>query len=314
MVKANSVIMDIANGSDKEYIIKDRSGITLGRVFILELSKENRYCNLRIKIYKKTERSYEYLKGTLKLLLNSLFKNMNMYKINIMGDEDIIIPAFLDMGFQLEGIISNSILSGKTYRDELLFGIDLDVFKSHNITRSIKLKGRRVELKVLTPEDSEDTLEYYKRNKKHLGPFEPSRDEDFYTLEVQKKNLMESYKQYINGTSVNFGVYNENKYIGKVQISNVVSGIFKSAFVGYSIDLEYQGQGYMKEALNLVVEYAFVDMELHRIEASTLVDNLRSQGVLKGCGFKELGVNEKYLYINGEWRDHISFYKTRAEE
>lgn len=314
MVKANSVIMDIANGSDKEYIIKDRSGITLGRVFILELSKENRYCNLRIKIYKKTERSYEYLKGTLKLLLNSLFKNMNMYKINIMGDEDIIIPAFLDMGFQLEGIISNSILSGKTYRDELLFGIDLDVFKSHNITRSIKLKGRRVELKVLTPEDSEDTLEYYKRNKKHLGPFEPSRDEDFYTLEVQKKNLMESYKQYINGTSVNFGMYNENKYIGKVQISNVVSGIFKSAFVGYSIDLEYQGQGYMKEALNLVVEYAFVDMELHRIEASTLVDNLRSQGVLKGCGFKELGVNEKYLYINGEWRDHISFYKTRAEE
>ena len=314
MVKGNSVTMDLAKGSDKEYIIKDSIGITLGRVFILELSKENRYCNLRIKIYKKTERSYEYLKGALKLLLNSLFKNMNMYKINIKGDEDIIINAFLDMGFQLEGIISNSILSGKTYSDELLFGIDADVFKSHNITRSIKLKGRRVELKVLTPEDSEDTLEYYKRNKKHLGPFEPNRDEDFYTLEVQKKNLMESYKQYINGTSVNFGVYNENKYIGKVQISNVVSGIFKNAFVGYSIDLEYQGLGYMKEALKLVLEYGFIDMELHRIEASTLTDNLRSQGVLKGCGFKELGINEKYLYINGQWRDHITFYKTRAEE
>ena len=56
-MKANSITMDLAKGSDKEYIIKDSSGITVGRVFILELSKENRYCNLRIKIYKKTEGS-----------------------------------------------------------------------------------------------------------------------------------------------------------------------------------------------------------------------------------------------------------------
>ena len=313
MFKANSIKMDLANGSDKEYIIRDSIGITLGRVFILELSKENRYCSLRIKIYKSTDRSYEYLKDALKLLLNSLFKNMNMYKISIMGDEDIVTSVFSDMGFKLEGIISNSILSGKTYQDQLLFGIDLDVFESYNKTRFIVLRGRRVELKVLTPEDSLDTLEYYKRNKKHLEPFEPSRDESFYTLEVQKKNLMESYKQYINGTSVNFGIYHDDKYIGKIQISNIVLGVFKSAFVGYSIDVEYQGQGYMKEALNLVLEYAFIDIELHRLEASTLVGNLRSQGVLNGCGFKKLGTNEKYLYINGEWRDHITFYKTRLE-
>ena len=314
MVTSNSITMDLVKGSDKEYIIKDSSGITLGRVFILELSKENKYCSLRIKIYKKTERSYEYLKNALKLLLNSLFKNMKMFKISILGDEDIITSAFLDMGFQLEGIISNSILSGKTYKDELLFGMDLDTYESHNKTRDIILRKGRIELKVLTPEDSLDTLEYYKRNKKHLGPFEPNRDESFYTLEVQKKILVENYKQYINGTSVNFGIYHANKYIGKIQISNIVQGIFKSAFVGYSIDATCQGQGFMKEALNLVLEYAFSDLELHRIEASTLTNNMRSQRVLQACGFKKLGINERYLYINGDWRDHITFYKTRLEE
>ncbi len=65
----------------------------------------------------------------------------------------------------------------------------------------------------------------------------------------------------------------------------------------------------MKEALSLVLEYAFDELKLHRIEASTLVDNLRSQRVLKRCGFKKLGLNEKYLFINGKWRDHITFYK-----
>ena len=67
----------------------------------------------------------------------------------------------------------------------------------------------------------------------------------------------------------------------------------------------------MKEALNLVIDYAFKEVDLHRIEASTLVDRKRSQGVLKGCNFKELGVNKKYLLIDGQWRDHITFYKIK---
>ena len=75
------------------------------------------------------------------------------------------------------------------------------------------------------------------------------------------------------------------------------------------MDKDHQGNGYMKEAVNLVLEYIKNDLELHRVEASTLVDNVKSQSVLKSCGFEELGLNKKYLYINGDWRDHITFYK-----
>jgi ribosomal-protein-alanine N-acetyltransferase len=60
------------------------------------------------------------------------------------------------------------------------------------------------------------------------------------------------------------------------------------------------------------VEYAFDELELHRIEATTLIDNEKSQRVLRNCGFKELGISEKYLYINGEWRDHMIFYKNKS--
>ncbi|MGV2645030.1 GNAT family N-acetyltransferase, partial [Clostridium perfringens] len=99
----------------------------------------------------------------------------------------------------------------------------------------------------------------------------------------------------------------------KIKLSNIVYGILRNAFVGYSIDKEYQGKGYMKEALNTVCSYAFEEMGLHRLEASTLMDNSRSQGVLKACGFNELGISEKYLYINGEWRDHKIFYKVNDD-
>ena len=55
-------------------------------------------------------------------------------------------------------------------------------------------------------------------------------------------------------------------------------------------------------------------MGLHRIEASVLVDNEKSKRVLNKCGFKELGLNEKYLFIDGIWRDHVTFFKINNKQ
>ena len=113
----------------------------------------------------------------------------------------------------------------------------------------------------------------------------------------------------MNGSGIDLGIYKDDILIGKIKISNIVYGVFKSGIVGYSMDRDYQGKGYMKEALNLVLRYSEEELELHRLEASVLTDNDRSKSVLLRCGFSEVGLNEKYLFINGDWRDHITFYR-----
>lgn len=311
MLKEQYVTVDLVKGSKSEYIIRDSLGITIGRVYIIELSKENRYCSFRIKFYKSGDLSYESLKEALNLFLISLFRNMDVNKVNVFADEEINIMSFTDLGFILEGIVSSSIIANGTYRDELLFGIDFETFNNEHRYKEIEAKGINISLSVLTPNDAEDILKYYLKNREYLSPFEPDRDDSFYTLPVQRRNLIEGYKQFLNGDSINFGIYRGNRFIGKIQISNIIVGIFKSAFVGYSIDEQEQGKGYMKEGLSLVSKYAFDEMGLHRLEASTLIENIKSQKVLKACGFKQLGINENYLFINGKWRDHIIFYKTK---
>lgn len=313
MVKDNTITIDQVKMSSNEYIIKESMGITIGRVFVIELSKQNRYCCMRIRFYKTEEGSSEYLKDALKMFLKSLFKNMNIFKVDVLADEEIFIEPFTALGFELEGIISNSMLCNNVFKDELLFGVDVDTFNSINRNRALSLKGKNVELRVLGPENACEVLDYYIKNKEYLKPFEPVREDGFYTLEAQRRSILDNYKQYLNGSSVGLGIFKENKFIGKIKISNVVIGSFKSATIGYSIDEDEQGKGYMKESVKLVSDYAFDEMGLHRLEASTLVDNIKSQSVLKGCDFKELGFNKKYLFINGEWRDHITFYKVREE-
>lgn len=309
MEKIQNVSLSPVKGNDEEYMIKDSIGITIGRIFIIELSKQNRYCSFRVKFYRTQGEDYKLLKEALRLILISLFKNMNIYKVNTLIDEDTNVRALTELGYQMEGIVTNSIIVGNTYKHGFLFGIDKDIFNSGERNRNLTLRGKNVEVRLLTPENENELLDYYMKNREYLKPFEPARDESFYTLEVQRRDLIENYKQFLNGTTVNLGIFKSDKFIGKIRVSNMVMGVFKNAFVGYSIDKGEQGKGYMKEALGLVLEYVFDELALHRIEATTLVDNIKSQAVLLACGFKEIGISEKYLYINGEWRDHKIFYR-----
>lgn len=306
-MKSNSKVKIEVNKLDKtEYLIKDKDSITIGRFKIIEMDEVGKRCDIKLRFYR--EKDYELLSETLISMLKAVFNNSNIYKINIKAAENININAFLNLGFTLEGILSENEYAKGEYIDELLLGITRIDYNQNFQYINVELQGKNVVLRSLTPGNAEDVLEYYIRNKKHLEPFEPSRDKEFYTLESQRSILNESYKQFLNGTNIELGIFKDEKFIGKIKLSNIVYGIFKSGILGYSIDKDEQGKGYMKESVKLMMDYAFSECELHRIEASALVDNEKSIGVLKSCGFKILGVNKNYLLINGKWRDHVTYY------
>lgn len=291
---------------EEEYIIKDNNDIIIGRFKILELNCNRKRGEIRLNFYRQS--SYELLTDALSLILKAIFKNHSVYKVNIRALEGINVNAFLNSGFTLEGVlIQNEYCKGE-YLDELSFGITRNEYSKERSYPIIELEGKNVILRNLTPGDAEELLEYYKRNKNYLAPFEPARDSSFYTLENQTHLLNESYRQLLNGTNIELGIFKNDKLIGKVKLSNIVYGSLKSGILGYSIDEEEQGNGYMKESVRLLLDYVFNECELHRVEASALVNNEKSRKVLEGVGFKLAGINEKYLLVNGKWQDHATYY------
>jgi ribosomal-protein-alanine N-acetyltransferase len=62
-----------------------------------------------------------------------------------------------------------------------------------------------------------------------------------------------------------------------------------------------------------MVELAFGELGLHRLEAATLVDNVASMRVLEKNRFAHIGVARRYLRIGGEWRDHVLFQRTAED-
>ena len=92
--------------------------------------------------------------------------------------------------------------------------------------------------------------------------------------------------------------------VGVININNIVRGSFLSASLGYYVGATFQGQGYMQAGLTRLIDYAFSTMGLHRLEANIQPDNLRSQELVRRCGFEYEGLSKNFLFLDGAWRDH----------
>ena len=81
-------------------------------------------------------------------------------------------------------------------------------------------------------------------------------------------------------------------------------GPFQSAYLGYYGFAPFEGQGYMTEAMRLVLRHAFGAMRLHRVEANIQPGNAASIALVRRCGFHLEGFSPRYLKVSGRWRDH----------
>ncbi|HTT94225.1 MAG TPA: GNAT family protein [Solirubrobacterales bacterium] len=105
----------------------------------------------------------------------------------------------------------------------------------------------------------------------------------------------------------------DGELVGYFNISQIIRGPLQSAFLGYGGVARRSGAGYMTAALRLVLDRAFDDLALHRLEANVQPGNAPSIALVERCGFVREGFSESYLKIGGRWRDHIRF-AIRAEQ
>jgi ribosomal-protein-alanine N-acetyltransferase len=107
-------------------------------------------------------------------------------------------------------------------------------------------------------------------------------------------------------------ILDDGEPAGFVGLSHVVRGSLQSAILSYWVDEAHNRRGLCTRAVAEVIEFAFGELDLHRLEAGTLPDNFGSQRVLEKNGFERIGLARSFLLIAGEWRDHVLFQRIAA--
>ena len=149
---------------------------------------------------------------------------------------------------------------------------------------------------------------YYQKNREFLKPFDPERDEIFYTSGYQYRLLIGDEAAQAEDTAYRFWIMEKadpTQVIGTVCLSGITRGAFLSSFLGYKLDKAHGGRGYMTQAVRKVTQIGFDLLGLHRIEANVMPRNTPSLRVLQKVGYREEGLAKDYLKINGKWEDHI---------
>lgn len=177
----------------------------------------------------------------------------------------------------------------------------------------------RLRLRTLAPADAPLLRDFHLRNRTFFEPWEPVRDERFFEEGAQAEAIAIERRDFEERRSLRLYLFEKDgeagPIVGYAGLSNIVYGAFLSAFLGYKVDEARRGMGYMTEAVRALLDIAFIEYGLHRVEANIIPRNAPSIRLARALGFELEGSSPKYLKINGAWEDHDHYVlRNRALE
>ena len=167
-------------------------------------------------------------------------------------------------------------------------------------SRIPELETARLTLRKLRVSDSDDMFDYSRDPRvTEFLLWEPHK-----TVRESRDYLDYLQKCYRSGEFYDWGLVERasGRMIGTCGFTSLD---FKhnSAEVGYVLNSAVWGKGYAVEALTRVLRFAFIDLNVHRVEAKYIVGNERSLRVMKKCGMKFEGIRGESMFIKGNYRD-----------
>jgi len=179
------------------------------------------------------------------------------------------------------------------------------------------LQTPRLLIRVPAVEDAEAMAVFVSRNREHLRPSEPERQDPYFTPSFWAEELCTLPSRVLREELVSFILLprsgQSQEVIGRCTLSSIVRGPFQAAYLGYGLAQAQVGYGFMSEALQSILHFSFTSLKLHRVMANYVPTNERSARLLNRLGFQRDGYARDYLRLDGHWRDHVLTALTNDE-
>ena len=181
--------------------------------------------------------------------------------------------------------------------------------------RKLQIETERMTLRQPVLSDYRGWSSLRNQSAEFLTPWEPSWAGDHLTRKAFTNRVYWAQRSVTGGTAMPLFLFRrgDDALLGAITLDNIRRGPAQAGTLGYWTGAAHARQGYMREAILAVVHHAFTRLDLSRIEAACLPENVASRGLIETCGFKYEGVAQSYLQINGRWRTHVLYAALRLD-
>ncbi len=183
-----------------------------------------------------------------------------------------------------------------------------------------QLQDGRVGLRPFRARDAAAWSECRIRNERWLAPWEGRPEAqalatwaERHSVAVYAAMLRGTRREVRAGRRMSMAITYDGRLAGEITASGIVRGAFDNAYVGYWVDGALAGRGILPNALAMLIDHLLGPVGLHRVEANIRPENKASLRVAEKLGMRLEGHRERYLFIDGAWRDHLCFAVTREE-
>ncbi|SFS22025.1 GNAT family N-acetyltransferase [Yoonia litorea] len=181
--------------------------------------------------------------------------------------------------------------------------------------KKVRIETERLTLRPPVHSDFRAWAALRLESRDFLVPWEPTWAADHLTRKAFTNRVYWAQRSITNGTALPLFLERraDGVLLGAITLDHIKRGPSQSGITGYWIGQRHARQGFMREAIEALVHYAFSTMDLSRIEAGCLPENTASRNLLEKCGYKYEGVAQSYLQINGRWRNHVLYANLRHD-
>jgi ribosomal-protein-serine acetyltransferase len=169
---------------------------------------------------------------------------------------------------------------------------------------SLKL-ATDLELRLLEERHAEELFEVVDQNRLYLRQWLPWLDTNTSPADT-RIYIKGALDQFINNVGLIAGIWYQNQIIGVIGY-NTLDWQNRIAQVGYWLDAGFQGKGIVTVACQSLIDYAFKELELNRVEIHCAIGNKKSRAIPQRLGFTQEGIVRQAEWLYDHFVDHIIY-------
>ena len=185
------------------------------------------------------------------------------------------------------------------------------------MNRSPTVSDGGITLRLIRQRDAGEWREVRRRNRDWLQPWEASLPPEASLITEVPATFGEMVRRMRRdaraGRSLPWAIIVDGRFAGQLTVGGITYGSLRSAYIGYWIDKELAGRGIMPAAVAMACDFCLDVMRLHRVEINIRPENIASLRVVEKIGLRKEGERPKFLHIDGEWRDHVTYVVVSGE-
>lgn len=170
--------------------------------------------------------------------------------------------------------------------------------------------GDKRHLRLVEEPDAEELARLVDANRAYLSrwmPWAPSN-----TIDSTIEFIRTAQRQVANDDGLQTAIVCDGRIVGTIGFHRVDRGN-RSTSIGYWLAEESQGRGTMTRAVRALVDYAFSEWKLNRVEIRSAPDNARSRAIPERLGFREEGTLRQAERLGDHYHDNV-VYSVLASE